>query len=194
MAIDFPLPPDVIEECVGLALQAPNASNEQTWHWIIVSDESKRAALGDLYRRSLASYLEEQAHVEHTDTSRRLVVSVGWLAEHLHEVPVHVICCVEGRSLLDGSNHAAASLYGSILPAVWNFQLALRSRALGSVWTTSHLGFEAEAAELLNIPSDVLQVALLPVAYLSGDDLRHAPRRPVAEVTSWDGWESEDKR
>jgi nitroreductase len=104
-------------------------------------------------------------------------------------VPVHVIPCV--RPAVDlSSNLAAASAYASIIPAAWSFQLALRSRGLGSAWTTLHLGRERDAAELLGIPDDVTQVGLLPVAYTLGTDFRPARRPPVEDITYWDGWGS----
>ena len=71
--------------------------------------------------------------------------------------------------------------YGSILPAVWNFQLALRSRGLGSVFTTLHLAYEREAGELLGIPETVTQAALIPVAYTVGTDFKPAARRPIEQ-------------
>ena len=111
----------------------------------------------------------------------------SYLAEHLHEVPVHVIPCIEGRVEEEGVMRQATT-YGSILPAAWSFTLALRARGLGSAWTTLHLMHEAEAAELLEIPKDVTQAALLPVAYFTGDDFRPAPREPGRERTYWNTW------
>ena len=107
----------------------------------------------------------------------------------LDRVPVHVIPCIEGR-VDNAPNLAAASRYGSILPAAWSFMLALRSRGLGSAWTTLHLYKEKEAAELLGIPEDITQVALLPVAYTMGDDFNPAQRPPVEGITYWDAWGS----
>jgi nitroreductase len=68
--------------------------------------------------------------------------------------------------------------------------LALRSRGLGSAWTTLHLWKEKEAAELLGIPDNITQVALLPVAYTVGTDFRPAKRPPVENITYWDTWGS----
>ncbi len=82
----------------------------------------------------------------------------------------------------------AASRYGSIIPAAWSFMLALRSRGLGSAWTTLHLFKEKEAAELLGIPDDITQVALIPVGYTTGGDLKPAERPPVEGITYWDAW------
>ena len=127
----------------------------------------------------------------------RIVQSSAYLGEHLHEVPVFIIPCIETEmaevphfAKIQGySSFFNASLYGSILPATWSLMLALRSRGLGSSLTTLHLIYEKEAAEVLGIPSHVTQTALLPVAYFNGSDFRPAKRRPGREVTHWDGWE-----
>ena len=66
--------------------------------------------------------------------------------------------------------------------------LALRARGLGSVLTTLHLGAEQEAAKLLGLPDNVLQVALLPVAYTKGTDFKRAERPPVSTITHYNGW------
>ena len=104
------------------------------------------------------------------------------------EAPVMVIPCLlqrlpEGASVAD-----TAGFYGSILPAAWSFMLALRSRGLGSAWTTLHLNYERDVAEILGIPETVTQTALLPVAYYTGEDFKSAPRRPVEEIVYVNGW------
>ncbi len=106
----------------------------------------------------------------------------------MHKAPVLIIPCVEGRVENTGSVMAQASLYGSILPATWSLMLALRSRGLGAAWTTLHLAYEAEVAELLGIPETMTQAALLPVAYYTGDDFKPGKRVPARELTYWDSW------
>lgn len=185
--LDRPVPRDVILECLQLAVQAPTASNRQDWRWLVVTDPARRAALAELYAASGADYLAAAAARAADAQTRRVYESALALTRTLHRVPVHVIPCIEQR--LDGaSTIVAASAYGSILPATWSFLLALRARGLGSVWTTLHLAREAEAAELLGIPSGVTQVALLPVAYTLGTEFRPARRGPVEQVTYWDSW------
>jgi len=190
-----PVEPEVIERCIEIALQAPSGSNRQPWHFIVVTDTAKRAGLAELYQRAFDKYLRgrEQAppdrreHAPTASTQRRVTSSAIYLARHLHEAPVHIIPCIEGR-VETGPQFSQASHYGSILPATWSLMLALRARGLGSAWTTLHLPYEKEAAQLLGIPENITQAALLPVAYFTGDDFHPAERIPASEVTYWDGW------
>jgi nitroreductase len=182
-----PVGRDVILECVQLAMQAPTASNEQDWRWVVVTDADKRAAIAEIYHSIGADYLADAAATASDPQTRRVYESALGLTETLAKVPVHVIPCLDGR--FDGSNLlAAASAWASIIPAGWSFLLALRSRGLGSVWTTMHLAKEREVAELLGIPATVTQAALFPVAYTIGTDFRAASRPPAETVTFWNTW------
>ena len=185
--LDRPVDPAVVLDCLRIAVQAPTGSNSQTWRWVVVTDAEKRREIARHYTEVGRDYLARAA--EHADDpqTRRVYESALALTDILPRVPVLVIPCMVGR--VDGAeNGIAASAYGSVMPAAWSFQLALRSRGLGSVWTTLHLFREREVAELLGIPDDVTQVALLPVAHTVGTDFRPAARPPVEEVTFWDGW------
>jgi nitroreductase len=186
-----PVPREVIRECLALATQAPTGSNAQGWRFVVVDDAGKRRVLADLYRRAGADYLSQavtQTRAQADAQTARVYDSAMHLVEHLHEVPVHVVPCILGRLPPGAPAGMAAGFFGSIFPAVWSFQLALRSRGLGSVLTTIHLGFEAEAAKLLGIPDTVTQVGLIPVAYTTGGEFRPAKRRPIEQITYWNGW------
>jgi nitroreductase len=187
--------PEVIDECLNAALQAPTGSNTQGWHFLVVRDPELRRGLADLYREAFSGYIALQKEAaaklgpsETADTQQRVRSSAEYLAEHLHEVPVHLIPCISGRpEKLHQS--MMAGLYGSILPATWSYMLAARDRGLGTVWTTLHLPFEQQAAELLGIPYDrVTQVALIPTAYTLGTDFKPGPRRDKTKVIHHDRW------
>lgn len=181
-----PVERDVLEECLRLAQQAPTASYSQNWHFVVVTDADKRAALAELWRDVAGPYLERRPAAN--EQFVRIGEAVRHLAAHLHEVPVHVIPCVEGRT--EGKSNAyAASVFGSIVPAAWSFMLAARSRGLGSVWTTFHLMHEERAAEILGIPYErITQVALIPVAYTIGTDFKPGRRNPLDTMVHWDVW------
>lgn len=186
--LERPVPREAVLECLRIAIQAPTASNAQSWRWILVEDRDKRAALADMYRTGWNAIYGAAADAELPDDMRRVLESASFLAEHLQDVPVHVVPCIEGRPAPDGNVLATASFFGSVFPAVWNLQLALRSRGLGSSLTTLHLAREADAAELLGLPDSVTQAALVPVAWFTGQDFRPAPRRPIEEFTYLDAW------
>ena len=181
-----PVPREVVTECLALAIQAPTGSNAQLWRWLVVEDAATRAALADLYRNPPSERPGPgEAIPELTRQQERVVDSAMYLRDHLHEVPVLVIPCIARKG-------GAAGWGPSIYPAVWSFQLALRSRGLGSCITTVHLYREREAAALLGIPDDYAQACLLPVAFYTGEDFQPAVRRPVEELTAFDRWSFDD--
>lgn len=192
--MEKPVPDSVLRECLELTLQAPTGSNKQGWRWIVVKDAGKRAALADLYRAGAGDYLKEGeklAKASGEAQNSRVFSSADYLAEHLQDVPVHVIPCIRVDHLpADPPRRVWPGVMGSIMPAVWSFQLALRSRGLGSCLTTLHLSKEKEAAELLGIPDGIMQCGLLPVAYTKGTDFKPAKRPPLDEVLHWDGWDA----
>ena len=184
---------EVIQECLELAIQAPNGGNQNRYHFVVVTDPAKRAAIGALYKKV---YYQEHAPLSgagdpgmpvYQQRSETIQDSARYLADHLGEVPVHIIPCVESR-FENGGTFRQATRYGSILPAAWSLMLALRSRGLATAWTTLHLYHEAEVAALLGIPNDITQTVLLPVAYYTGTDFKPAPRVPARARTYWDRW------
>ena len=190
LRLDFarPIERKVIEECVAIAQQAPSASNRQDWHFVIVTDKEKRAALGELYKRGGASYFARADQSSGNVTQERVRRSAMYLVEHIQDVPVHVIPCIKGRT--DGLPAIAqAAKWGSIFPAVWSFMLAARARGLGSTITSFHLMFEENAAKILDIPyKEVMQACLLPLAYTKGTKFNPAPRMDLREMIHWEKW------
>lgn len=182
-----PVPREVVLECLRLAVQAPTASNAQEWRWMVVTDPARRGAIAEIYRQVGADYLAKARHAQDDPQTARVYGSAYELTQYLDRVPVLVIPCLARRPA-NTHNAVLSSAYGSIMPAAWSFQLALRSRGLGSVWTTLHLWAEDAVREVLGIPDDVTQVGLFPVAYTVGDDFRPATRPPVEHITYWDEW------
>ncbi|HEY0542097.1 MAG TPA: nitroreductase family protein [Actinoallomurus sp.] len=188
-----PVPPELIRQCLEIALQAPSGSNRQGWQWVVVTDPDVRAAIGAVYRRAVGEYLASEASAAklfgddpgRAPVQRRIGDSVAYLGEHMGDVPVLVIPCLRAADLPAGNQ---AGLWGSLHPAVWSYMLAARARGLGTAWTTLHLAYEREVAELLGLPDDVRQGALVPTAYYTGETFRPAPRQPLEEVLHLDRW------
>jgi len=187
---DREVPDDVLLECLQLAVQAPTGSNRQSWRWMVIRDAEKKEALAQIYREAGGEYLAQAAQAADPATQTgRVMDSANFLAENFGRVPVMVIPMIIGR-IEDATTNASAGLMGSIIPAMWSFQLALRSRGLGSCLTTIHLRYEERAAELLGIPDHMTQVGLLPVAYTVGTDFKPAARPPVEEIAYLDTYKN----
>jgi nitroreductase len=188
---DRPVEREVLLECLELAVQAPTASNRQTWRWMIVTDEDLKSRIADIYREQGMEYLRgSKAAAEEAgdDAKLRVHKSALYLAENFEHAPAFVIPCI-AQDLTQMTQTGVIGTLGSIIQAAWSFQLALRARGLGSTWTTLHLGQAQAVADLLGIPDGVTQVSLIPVAYTKGLDFRPATRPPVTEITHWNRWD-----
>jgi nitroreductase len=194
---DRPVEEEVLRECLELAVQAPSGSNSQNWRFVVVTDADKKAALGALYRRAWEIYetMPQNAanFYQGSDSTRvaqqdRVMDSARYLADRMGEVPAMLIPCLNMR--IDGSpNIAAASMYGSVIPAAWSFCLAARERGVGTSWTSLHLIFEEEAAAIVGIPfAEITQLALIAVGYTQGTDFKPARREPLDTVVHWNQW------
>ncbi|MDA2957421.1 MAG: nitroreductase family protein [Actinomycetota bacterium] len=198
--LDFerPVPDDLVRECVELAMQSPSGSNSMTMQFVVVRDEAKRKAIGEIYRQCYGIYQSMDGvyirSIDKGDDSanaqqQRSADSADFLGEHMGDAPVLVVACTEGARADGMPGMMVSSVMGNVLPAMWSFMLAARARGLGTAWTTVHLMMEQQMAEVLGIPFDsVQQVCLSPVAFTKGTDFKPAKRPPADSIIHWDTW------
>ncbi|MXY80194.1 MAG: nitroreductase family protein [Chloroflexi bacterium] len=195
LEFDRPVPESLLRECARFAVQAPTSSNNQSWHFVFVTDRAKVEALAAIYERAQAPnrarFIEASRARAAGDpgwgTQQSRVIDSGLhLAENMHRSPAMLIPCAAGRS--EDPRHVIEGA-GSVIQAAWSFMLAARARGLGTCWTTVHLIYEREAAEVLDIPyTDVRQYALIPVAFTLGTDFKPAARPDLDSVLSFNTW------
>ncbi|MEY2996308.1 MAG: hypothetical protein RLZZ39_1133 [Actinomycetota bacterium] len=198
--LDFerPVPDDLVRECVELAMQSPSGSNNMTMQFVVVRDEAKRKAIGEIYRQCYAIYQSmDGVYIRSIDKGddaanaqqQRSADSADFLGEHMGEAPVLVIGCTQGARADGMPGMMVSSVMGNVLPAMWSFMLAARARGLGTSWTTVHLMMEQQVADVLGIPFDsVQQVCLSPLAFTKGTDFKPARRPPADSIIHWDAW------
>jgi len=197
--LDFDRPVDdqVIRECVDMAMQSPSGSNNMTMQFVVVRDEAKRKALGEIYRQCYGIYSSmdgiyirsiDKGEADANAQQQRSADSADFLGEHMGDAPAIVIPCTFGR-IDNAPAMMSASIGANVMPAMWSFMLAARARGLGTCWTTVHLMMEQAAADVLGIPFDqVQQICMSPLAYTKGTDFKPAVRPPADTIIHWDGW------
>ncbi len=193
-----PVPRELIEKVVAAGLCAPNGGGLQTWAFIAIDDASLKRQIATHVARWFDAMLTgmgitpdiRQAMLAADDPQARVGRALNYLVQHLHEVPVILLCCV-ARDYPPYANDAGrtsgASLgtqHATIYPAVQNILLACRALGLGSCLTTFQFFFQDELKQLLGVPADMEISALLPIGYPKG---KFGPitRRPVHEVLRW---------
>ncbi|MFN8021853.1 MAG: nitroreductase family protein [Acidimicrobiales bacterium] len=195
---DRPVPDEVIRECVELAMQSPSGSNNMTMQFVVVRDEAKRKAIGEVYRQCYSMYQtmdgvyirtidkgEESANAQ----QQRSADSADFLGEHMGDAPALIIPCNAGGRLDSMPAMVTASMAANVMPAMWSFMLAARARGLGTCWTTVHLFMEQAVADIVGIPFDsVQQICLSPLAYTKGTDFKPASRPAADSIIHWDQW------
>lgn len=206
---DRPVEREVIVECLTLAQQATMGSNQEDWRFVAVTDPERKARLAELYRdtweETVAAPLREgrpdtvarlapDAREDDRDKARqqRVLASVKYLVDNLWRVPVLVFACSAKPLPKTPVGDRTSGYYGSIIPITWSFQLALRSRGLGSVMATAIVLHADRLAEILELPEGTVPITMVPVAYTDTLEFRRARRLPIDEILRWETWGPEE--
>jgi nitroreductase len=188
----------VIRECVEVAMQSPSGSNNMTIQFVVVRDQAKRKAIGEVYRQCYEIYRSldgiyigsiDKGDVAENAQQSRSASSADFLGERMGDAPALILACNAGSRVEGAPAMMAASMMGNVLPAMWSFMLAARARGLGTAWTTVHLMMEQQVADIVGIPFDTVQQACLsPLAYTVGTDFKPAVRPAADSIIHWDTW------
>lgn len=206
--LERPVEREVIEECLVLAQQATLGSNNEDWRFVVVMDADQKERIAELYRDVWDKTVEEPLRTRHPDTVRRLdpsvrgsdedqarqrrvLESVKYLVDRLERVPALVVACSVSPPPKQPLGDRASGYYGSIIPAIWSFQLALRSRGLGSVLATAAVYHADRLKEILDLPERFTPIAMVPLGYTQGLDFKRVRRRPLEEIMRYDRWGDE---
>ena len=188
-----PIPQELLVKLVDAANQAPSGSNMQSGRWMIVQDPDVKAELAKLNRAGVNDYIgpmiENPGSLPHQDQEKRtrMMKSVLWQMEHLHEIPALIIACMEFGVKADAAMMARGG--GSIWPGIQNLLLAARALGLGAAPTTLALQDQAAVARVLNLPETMGAFCLIPVGYPLGK-FGPVTRKPLSEILRFDQWEA----
>ena len=176
---------EVIFECIDLAEQAPTGGNDASRRWLVIRDQGLKDQLGTLYSEVGTLFLEARGKLDGSGHPKEQVVSSSaYLVDNFSKAPALVICAIWGLH----DNSGRPGLFDSAIPSAWSFNLALRSRGLGTAYATMLNNKTDEVAEILGIPDGVTTLVCFPVAYTIGQEFSPAPRRPASNITYFDQW------
>lgn len=178
--------PDAVDEVtlhrvLDNARFAPSGGNRQPWRVVIVRDPEQKRKLREQY---VLAYRETPAY----GTS-----NLDRFADHLDEVPVLLLVCVESAALtVTDTDLGRPSIVGgaSIYPFVQNILLGLRSEGLAGLLTTLVCPRESELRKIFAIPDAFAVACLIPVGR-PADPGSRLVRRPVEEFAWLDQFAGE---
>jgi nitroreductase len=202
-----PIPDDIIAKVIDAGIRAPTGANSQNWVFVVVKDPDKRARIGELYRKAgqafMALYRGQDQRPAHMSEKAwlRMTASAAYLFEHVHQVPVLVLACLNQPrtapptgslppEMAANAGKVAPRLMGSsIYPAVQNMILACRAFGLGTVLTTGVSYLENDVRTILGLPPEIQTYAMLPIGYPEENSGFGPVRRmPANQVTYLDSW------
>lgn len=181
-----PVPRALIRKVCEAGTFAPSGGNRQPWSFIAVTEPERRAWIAERYRRGFRAYiapaLEAAQAPGFPEAKRRNMRAAIHLADHLHEVPVHLFVA--------GWKRRGREQTQALFPCVQNVLLACRAVGLGASLTTLHQSFRAEIDPYLGLSPERPSCALLPIGWPLG---RHGrpPRRSVDTCLFWERFAEE---
>lgn len=169
-----PVPIELVRKVCEAGTFAPSGGNRQPWFFIAVTEAERRAWVAERYRKVFHEYiapaLEAAKAPDYPEARRRNALAALHLADHLHEVPVHLFVA--------GWKRRGVEQTQGLFPAIQNILLACRAVGLGASLTTLHTAFRAELDEYLGLPDKIPTCALLPIGWPIGK-YGTPPRRSI---------------
>ena len=186
-----PVPEELLVKLIDAANQAPSGSNMQNGRWIVVRDPEVKQKLADQNRQGVEAYIAPMSQRpeglphQSAEKRQRMLKSVLWQMEHMHEIPALVIACLEFGTKVDGEGVYRGA--GSIWPGIQNLLLAARGLGLGAAPTTLGLRDQDAVRQILSMPDTMAALCLIPVGWPLGK-FGPVTRKPVSEIMKFDRW------
>ena len=159
-----PVPVELIRKVCEAGTFAPSGGNRQPWFFVAVMDQDKRAFIAKKYNETFQSYIEPAKiaaqNPDYPDAKRRNMNAAIYLAEHLHEAPVHLFVA--------GWTRRGEPQSQALFPAIQNILLACRAVGLGASLTTAHRAHGEEIDRYIGLSEKTPSSALIPIGWPKG--------------------------
>lgn len=176
-----PVPRELLRKVCEAGTFAPSGGNRQPWIFVAVTEPERRAWIAERYRAAFRLYIapavEAAKDPAYPAAKRRNMESAMWLAEHFHEVPVHLV--VAGWTRRGHAQHQA------LFPAIQNVLLACRAVGLGACLTMMQQAFHREFDDYLGLSPEQPSAALIPIGWPL-QPYKRPVRRSVDSCLFWE--------
>lgn len=180
-----PVPDELVERLLWAATRASNPGNSQPWDFVVVREEVTRRQIADIITEPMRGFRPSPSELPDDPTQRRILQGVGYLVEHMGDVPVLIFVC--GNNVYPANAPQEPMMYSAVFGAAQNLIVAARALGLGAAYTTFHLAHESEIKTKLGIPDGTRICATIPVGW-PGRGFGSLTRRPLEEVVHHDHW------
>lgn len=185
---DEPVDDATLARCLEAATWAPSGANAQAWRFIVLRSPEQRAMVARAAAEALRVIepVYGMSRPDPDDDSRR--ARSNRATYELHDRAGDHVSVLFTYQRFDSASELL--LGGSVFPAMQNFMLAARAQGLGACPTSwASYGGEALVREAVGVPEDWMLAGHVVVGWPRG---QHGPvrRRPVADVTFLDRWDS----
>ena len=172
-----PVPVELIRKVCEAGTFAPSGGNRQPWFFVAVLDQDTRAFIAKKYNETFQSYIEPAKiaaqNPDYPDAKRRNMNAAIYLAEHLHEAPVHLFVA--------GWTRRGEPQSQALFPAIQNILLACRAVGLGASLTTAHRAHGEEIDRYIGLSEKTPSSALIPIGWPKGK-YGTPTRRPIDDA------------
>lgn len=169
---DRPVEPDKLQAVLEAAQQAPSWANMQCWRFVVVTDPTVKARIGEL------------SYVEAFFATRGYKSNPAQKA--LAEAPVVIVACADPTE--SGALRGQQYYLTDMGITAENLMLAAHDVGLATVFVGVFQ--EEELGELLEIPADIRIVGLFPLGYPGGEAKGGPPRKPLEQIVHYEKWKA----
>ena len=159
-----PVPVELVRKVCEAGIYAPSGGNRQPWFFVAVMDQEKRTFIAKKYNDNFQSYIlpakEAAEKPDYPEAKRRNMRAAIYLAEHLHEAPVHLFVA--------GWTRRGQPQSQALFPAIQNVLLACRAVGLGASLTTAHRAYGDEIDQYIGLSKKTPSCALIPIGWPKG--------------------------
>ncbi len=179
-----PVPREILEQLIEVAIRAPTAGGGEQWFFIVVTDDNLRRKIHELLKKAHRIYAEKV--LREPLPSEKLSKWMKLIDEGEYFAPAYIAAYIDLRNRLYKDEYyefERIMAIQNLSAAIENILVAAHSLGLGAVWLGVPLLIKDEFDELLKPPKGCELQAIIAVGYPSREVKPRKRFKELNEVT-----------